>query len=93
MSDIIKVAVRIPSDRKDEMLALAAQWRGGTKGRGPGWDAKAIAEVARNYGGYRKLFMAEGWPDVPGEKLMTTAPKLIVEKYGSIDAFLTKHEN
>ncbi len=58
----------------------------------PGEDAKAISRVAKDfYGDFRQMFDAHGW-DAPGEKMMTTAPALIVERYGSIRAFEAAHE-
>lgn len=58
----------------------------------PGGDATAIADTARKYyGGYREMFDAHGW-DASGEKLMTSAPRLIVDKYGSIRAFQDAHQ-
>lgn len=58
----------------------------------PGEDAKVISRVAKEfYGGFRQMFDDHGW-DAPGEKLMTTAPALIVERYGSIRAFEAAHE-
>lgn len=58
----------------------------------PGEDAKAVSRIAKDcYGGFRQMFGAHGW-DAPGDKLMTTAPKLIVEQYGSIRAFEAAHE-
>ena len=44
------------------------------------------------YGGYRQLFDAHGW-NAPGEKLMISAPALIVERYGSIHAFEAAHQD
>ncbi len=52
-----------------------------------GGDAQAVARVAKSYfGGYRNMFLAHKW-DVPGDKMMTKAPSLIVAEYGSIQAF------
>jgi hypothetical protein len=53
----------------------------------PGWDAKAIARIARNrWGGFRQMFEALGWPE-RGSQMMISAPRRIVETYGSIEAF------
>lgn len=58
----------------------------------PGGDAKAISRIARDhYGGYRQMFDHFGW-DAPGNKLMTSAPRLIAEKYGSIRHFEAAHQ-
>ncbi len=52
-----------------------------------GGDAQAVARVAKSYfGGYRNMLLAHKW-DVPGDKMMTKAPSLIVAEYGSIQAF------
>lgn len=57
-----------------------------------GGDATAISRIAAEvYGGFRQMFDAHGWV-APGEKLMTTAPTLIVEQYGSIRAFEAAHQ-
>jgi len=57
-----------------------------------GGDAKAISRVATEvYGGFGPMFEAHGW-NVPGDKLMTSAPALIVERYGSIHAFEHAHQ-
>ena len=56
-----------------------------------GWDAKAIKRVAEDhYGGYARMFEVHGW-QVPGSRLMIDAPRLIVERYGSIEAFEAAH--
>ena len=57
-----------------------------------GGDAKAISRIAAEfYGGFRQMFDAHGW-DAPGNKLMTSAPALIVERYGSIRKFEAAHK-
>lgn len=57
-----------------------------------GGDAKAISRIATEvYGGFRQMFDAHGW-DAPGNKLMTSAPALIVRQYGSIRNFEAAHE-
>lgn len=58
----------------------------------PGGDAKAISRIAREqYGGFRQMFDHFGWA-APGNELMTTAPALIVKKFGSIRAFEAAHQ-
>jgi hypothetical protein len=58
-----------------------------------GGDAKAISRIAAEvYGGFRQMFDAHGW-DAPGNKLMTSAPALIVKQYGSIRNFEAAHMN
>ncbi|KUO66910.1 MAG: hypothetical protein APF80_14245 [Alphaproteobacteria bacterium BRH_c36] len=57
-----------------------------------GGDAQAISRIATEvYGGFRQMFDAHGW-DAPGNKLMTAAPALIVNQYGSIRGFEAAHQ-
>ena len=57
-----------------------------------GGDAQAIQKVAKAYyGSYRNMFAVHGW-EVPGEKMMTSAPTFIVRDYGSIARFEELHE-
>jgi hypothetical protein len=61
-------------------------------GYAQGGDAEAIQRVARRYyGSFRNLFEVHGW-NVPGDKMMTSAPTLIVREYGSIRRFEELHE-
>ncbi|WP_375599631.1 hypothetical protein [Devosia sp. Naph2] len=63
----------------------------GTKYR-PGGDAQAIQKVANDfYGSFRNMFEIHGW-DLPGNKMMTSDPSLIVQTYGSIQRFEDLHE-
>jgi hypothetical protein len=58
----------------------------------PGWDAKAIAEVAsRNYGDFTKMFEHHHWPE-RGQDMMRKVQTRVKEEYGSIAAFVAKHE-
>ena len=58
----------------------------------PGGDARAISRVAKEaYGGFRQMFAAHGWR-AAGDKLMISAPALIVEHYGTIRAFEIAHQ-
>lgn len=58
-----------------------------------GGDAKAVSRIAREvYGGFRQMFDAHGW-DAAGDKMMISAPALIVEHYGSIGAFEETHRS
>ena len=57
----------------------------------PGWDAKAIALIAReHYGTYAKMFEEHDWPET-GSGLMRSVQTRVVEKYGSVENFLRKH--
>ena len=54
-----------------------------------GGDAQAISRIAKScYGSFRKMFDAHGW-NVPGGKMMISAPALIVGEYGSIQYWIT----
>lgn len=58
----------------------------------PGGDAQAIQRIASGYyGSYRNMFDAHRW-EVPGDKMMTSAPGLIVGEYGSIKRFEELHQ-
>jgi hypothetical protein len=82
---IEKVCVRIPSERKDELLAIAKQWR--ATERGPGWDAKVIHQVARErFGGLLGMFEHHGWPE-RGSEMMRFVQGRVKETYGSVEAF------
>lgn len=57
-----------------------------------GDDAKTVSRIAENvYGGFQQMFDAHGWI-ARGNKLMTSAPALIVKHYGSIREFSNAHE-
>jgi hypothetical protein len=57
----------------------------------PGWDAKTIARIAKDhYGSFKGMFVAQGWPE-RGGRMMTSASKRIVARYGSIRQFEAKH--
>ncbi len=57
-----------------------------------GGDAQAISRIATSYyGSYRNMFEVNGW-EAPGDKMMTSAPKLIVRNYGSIQRFEELHK-
>ncbi len=56
-----------------------------------GGDAQAVSRVARHYyGSYRNMFEVHGW-EATGDKMMTSAPSLIVNEYGSIARFEELH--
>ena len=57
-----------------------------------GGDAQAIQKIANGYyGSYRNMFDVHGWK-APGNKMMTSAPGLIVRDYGSIQRFEELHK-
>ncbi len=60
--------------------------------RAPGWDAKAIAQIAQDkYGGLRQMFEAHEWPE-RGAAMMPAQQKRVAEAYGSVEAFVEKHK-
>jgi hypothetical protein len=57
----------------------------------PGWDAKAISDIAaRRYGGFADMFEKHGWPE-RGSEMMRKVQTRVKESYGSIAAFVAKH--
>lgn len=62
-------------------------------GKEPGWDAKAISEVAfRCYGGFSAMFEKHKWPE-RGSDMMRKVQDRVKQDYGSIAAFVAKHGN
>jgi hypothetical protein len=58
----------------------------------PGWDARAISGIAaRHYGGFAGMFEKHEWPE-RGSDMMRKVQTRVKETYGSIDAFVAKHE-
>ena len=93
---VIKVCVRIPAERKHDLLAIAGQWRSenaGTSKRGPGWDSKAIHSVAKeHYGGLYEMYVSHGWPE-RGSDMMRHVQRRVKEDYGSVAAFVAHPKN
>jgi len=59
--------------------------------RRPGWDAEAIAEIAKlKYGDYAALFEAHDWPE-RGQDMMRKVQTRVKETYGSVEAFVEHH--
>ena len=91
--EIIKVCVRIPAHRKDELLAMADMWRNFSAQKEPGWDAKAIHEIAaKHYGGLKGLYEKHMWPE-RGSDMMRQVQRHVKETYGSVDEFVKAHSN
>ncbi|NEX46805.1 hypothetical protein [Pseudotabrizicola algicola] len=58
----------------------------------PGWDAKAIARIAKeNHGSTTAMFEAHNWPE-RGSRMMISQQKHVKEHYGSVLAFVQHHE-
>lgn len=63
----------------------------GRQDRAPGWDAKAIAETAKEkYGNFTKLFEAHNWPE-RGRDMMPKVQSRVKQTYGSVLAFVRHH--
>ena len=61
--------------------------------REPGWDSKAISQIAtRHYGGYTQMFEHHGWPE-RGKFMMPKVQTRVKDAYGSIAAFVEKHRS
>jgi hypothetical protein len=92
--EIVKVCVRIPQGRTDELLQIAKGWREAnqrTEARTPGWDSKAIHRVAADkFGGLLQMFEHHGWPE-RGSDMMRQVQKRVRETYGNVEAFVAKH--
>ena len=56
----------------------------------PGWDSKAIRDIAhRVYGGYEQMFIAHGWEE-RGSGMIQKVQTRVKETYGSVKAFVAK---
>lgn len=85
---IEKVCVRIPAERKGELLAIAKEWR--STERGPGWDAKVIHQIAKErFGSLQGMFEHHGWPE-RGSEMMRFVQGRVRETYGSVEKFADK---
>lgn len=59
--------------------------------RAPGWDARAINDVAHErFGGLQGLFESEGWPE-RGQAMMPAVGRRVVETYGTVETFIAAH--
>lgn len=92
---IEKVCVRIPAEKKDELLLLAKQWREerrpSDEQRSPGWDRIAVHKIANDhYGSLLKMFEKHGWRE-RGSAMPRQVMSKVKEAYGSIEQFVLKH--
>ena len=63
------------------------------RGRGAGWDAKAIQRIAQDqYGGMTELFEAHGWPE-RGRHMLPAVQGRVADVYGTIVSFERVHQN
>ena len=59
----------------------------------PGWDAQAIARIAKErFGSYKEMFAYHGWELGQGQHVMHQAAPRIVETYGSVAAFVDRFD-
>jgi hypothetical protein len=59
----------------------------------PGWDAKAIARIAKEkYCGTRQMFGSHGWQQ-RGSQMLISQQRLAMERYDSIADFVRHHEH
>ena len=88
---IEKIYVRVPANKREELLALAKEWRASSEMRSPGWDAKEIHRIAEEkFGDLEGMFKHYGWPE-RGSKMMPKVQSRICEAYGSIESFVQKY--
>lgn len=96
MPNTIKVCVRVPTDKKEELMLFAAKLRNSDTQsiqRKPGWDAKIIHQIARDeYGSLLGMFEKHGWTE-RGSKMVPSVQSLVKDRYGSIEAFVDEHTN
>jgi hypothetical protein len=55
--------------------------------RTPGWDAKAIREIANKLGGYEAMFKRFGWPE-RGSDMMRVVQSRVAQTFGSVENFV-----
>ena len=61
--------------------------------RSPGWDKAAVNGIAKkDYGSLQQMFEAHGWAK-DGRTYGQIAPTRVVSVYGSVEAFVSAHEN
>ncbi|MFW5881449.1 MAG: hypothetical protein ACOCTP_02910 [Roseicyclus sp.] len=94
MSDIVKVCVRIPADRKEELMNIANTWRAEARAEhAPGWDAKVIHKIAKEeFGGLQQMFEHHAWPE-RGSDMMRHVQRRVKETYGSIREFAGQYSD
>jgi hypothetical protein len=89
---IDKVCVRIPAHRREELMAIAKDWREAEADRSPGWDAKAMHSVIKNnFNGLEDFFKKNGWPE-RGSQMMQKVQTHVKNRFGSIEAFVNLYE-
>ncbi len=91
MEKVIKVCVRIPAERKAELLEFAESLRAKHAARrAPGWDARLIHDIAdQQFGGLARMFEHHCWPE-RGNRMLPAVQRHVKATYGSIEAFETQ---
>ena len=88
-----KICVRVPADRRDDLLAYAKLLREKAEGRHPGWDRQAVHRIAdEHFGGTKGLFEAHGWPE-RGSDMPRQIMTRVKEAFGSVEAFVDQFEH
>ena len=83
-----KEALRAALDVQQPVVAKLEHRLDLTTQKGPGWDAKAICEIAeKSFGGYENMFKHHQWPE-RGSKMMLYAGQRIKATYGSVADFV-----
>ncbi len=94
MLNMIKVCVRVPADRKDDLMEYAKELREADfefVRRAPGWDAKVIHKIApEKYGSLLGMFEKHGWSE-RGSDMMRSVQRRVKQSYGSVEDFVKKH--
>lgn len=90
MTKIVKVCVRIPADKREDLMMVASEWREAA-GRSQGWDAKAIHQIANeSFGGLKGLFEHHRWQE-RGKDMMPSVQRHVVEDFGSVENFVSAY--
>lgn len=92
-NSIIKVCVRIPMTQKEKLMEFAKELRSEHTDKGPGWDSKAIHNIAKkNYGDLNGLFESQNW-DERGKKMLPNVQRRVKNDFGTIENFVELHSN
>ncbi len=83
-----KVCVRVPANRRAELLQFAQKLRAQDHAKRPqGWDAKVIHQIAREkFGGLEAMYEFHEWEE-RGSDMMRHVQRHVKTAYGSIEDF------
>ena len=91
MTEFVKVCVKVPAGKENDVMSLAAELRAEVSNRRPGWDSKMIHEIAsKKFGGLASMFEFHGWPE-RGISMMPAVQRHVFEEYGSVEKFAEKY--